>query len=183
MLFKSALCSPIAPKSRGPAKQVALPARGIVAQGGECAHAEIFRLGFAPGDVLIWRAGADPCSLGSASSRRDLWELTSDLSRLAKLPAAGKSAHAKSLPKVRPFGRSQTLKSDRLRQPADCTQEPRTYETGPRYSLSRPIPERQPHIVNWDGACCDRRREASDTSTISAYSESGLSKLANHSSG
>jgi hypothetical protein len=52
-----------------------------------------------------------------ASSRRDLWELTANLTRIAEWPVAGEFARAKSLPEHRPFGRSQTPKSDRLRQP------------------------------------------------------------------
>jgi len=47
-----------------------------------------------------------------------LWELTAHLSRLVELPAAGEYTRAKALPEESLFGRSQTLKSDRLRQPA-----------------------------------------------------------------
>jgi len=78
-------------------------------------------------------AGADPCSLGSAVSGRDLWESSTDnkkprteqvratiahLSRLVERHAAGGYARAKALPEESPFGRPQTLKSDPLRQPA-----------------------------------------------------------------
>jgi hypothetical protein len=45
-------------------------------------------------------------------------ELTANLSRIAEWTAAGEHARAQSLPEQRPFVRSQTLKSDRLRQPA-----------------------------------------------------------------
>ncbi len=48
----------------------------------------------------------------------DLWWLTANLSRIAEWPAAGEYARAKSLAEQRPFGRSQTPKSDPLRQPA-----------------------------------------------------------------
>jgi hypothetical protein len=40
------------------------------------------------------------------------------LSRLVERHAAGEYARAKALPKESPFGRSQTLKSDRLRMRA-----------------------------------------------------------------
>jgi hypothetical protein len=47
-----------------------------------------------------------------------LWELTADLSWLVERRAAGEHTRAKALPEDGPFGRSQTLKSNRLRQPA-----------------------------------------------------------------
>ena len=68
-----------------------------------------------------WRAGADPCSLGSAISRRDGWELTAHPSRLAEQHAAVKYAQPIASPEESPFGRSQTLKCDRLRQPTYWT--------------------------------------------------------------
>jgi hypothetical protein len=65
-------------------------------------------------------AGADPCSLGSAISRRDLWESSTDnkkprtykqvratiahLSRLVERYAAGEHTRAKALPEDGPFG-------------------------------------------------------------------------------
>jgi hypothetical protein len=62
-------------------------------------------------------AGADPCPLGSAISRRDLWELMAHPGQLVKQLAAGEDTRAKALPEESPFGRSQTLKSNRPRQP------------------------------------------------------------------
>jgi len=62
-------------------------------------------------------AGADPCSWGSAISRRHLWELTAHPIQLIKRRAAGEHFCAKALSEGSPFGRSQALKTDRLRQP------------------------------------------------------------------
>jgi hypothetical protein len=64
-----------------------------------------------------WPAGADPCSLGSAISRRDLWELAAHFSQPVKRHAAGEYTLENALPEESPFGRSQTLKSHRLRPP------------------------------------------------------------------
>jgi multidrug efflux pump subunit AcrA (membrane-fusion protein) len=48
-----------------------------------------------------------------------LWDLAAHFSRLVERHAGGEYARAKPLPEESRFGRSQTLKSDRLRQPAD----------------------------------------------------------------
>ena len=62
--------------------------------------------------------GTDPCSWESAISRRDLWELTAQLSQLVERHGAGGYARDNTVPEEGPFGRSQTLKGHRLRQPA-----------------------------------------------------------------
>jgi len=45
--------------------------------------------------------------------------MTAHFSRLVERHTAGEYTRAKALPKESPFGRSQTLKSNRLRQPAN----------------------------------------------------------------
>ena len=53
---------------------------------------------FTPSPGSVWPAGVETCSLGSAVSRRDLWELAAYLSRLVETPAAGEYTRAKALP-------------------------------------------------------------------------------------
>jgi hypothetical protein len=66
----------------------------------------------------VWPAGPDPRLLGSAGSRRELWEPMGSLSRLVELHAAGEYTCAEVLPEGSPLGRSQIPRSDCLRQPA-----------------------------------------------------------------
>jgi len=62
-----------------------------------------------------WRR---PLIFGVSFCRRDLWELAAQLSRVVGRHAFGRHARAKALPEEGLFGRSQTPKSNHLRQPA-----------------------------------------------------------------
>jgi hypothetical protein len=48
-----------------------------------------------------------------------LWELKAHLNQLEELPADKEYTRAKALPEESALGRSQTLQSDRLRQPTN----------------------------------------------------------------
>jgi len=73
-------------------------------------------------------AGADPWSLGSALSRRDLREFTAHSSRLVERHAAGEFTLDKALPQESPDreSRSQTLECDSPRPPEPSPSPART---------------------------------------------------------
>jgi hypothetical protein len=59
-----------------------------------------------------------------------LWELAAQLGQLIKRLAAGDYTHDNAVPEERPFGRSQALKTDRLRQPGPIDNKSRDLNKG-----------------------------------------------------